>query len=98
MRLSGCPSCSVGIWYISRAVATAIALMAHRMAVKSPTGYTWATTGQSPEAKRFFPKMAAETGAAFTAHGPSCQHMGLNRPAFSAGGRPVPRTVIERDI
>ncbi|MGP3920551.1 hypothetical protein [Nonomuraea sp. 10N515B] len=27
------------------------------------------------------PIMAAETGAAFTAHGPSCPHLGLHRPS-----------------
>lgn len=69
----------------------------HR-ALRDGPGYTWATTGQSPEAKKFFPIMTAETGAAFTAHGPSCQHLGLNRRAFSADSRPAPRTMIERNI
>ncbi|TMR92696.1 GNAT family N-acetyltransferase [Nonomuraea basaltis] len=55
----------------------------HR-ALRDGPDYTWATTGQSPEAKKFFPIMAAETGAAFIVHGPSCPHMGLNWRAFGA--------------
>ncbi|MEO3874707.1 GNAT family N-acetyltransferase [Nonomuraea sp. B12E4] len=69
----------------------------HRALRDGPT-YAWATSGQSPEARKFFPIMSAETGAAFTAHGPSCPHTGLDRRGLAAERLPPPRAVIEHDI
>jgi hypothetical protein len=37
--------------------------------------YRWATTGQSPQAKQFFPVIAAETGVALPEYGGCCSHM-----------------------
>ncbi|MFI7640508.1 GNAT family N-acetyltransferase [Nonomuraea sp. NPDC049400] len=69
----------------------------HR-ALRDGPAYAWITSGQSPEAKKFFPIMSAETGAAFTAHGPSCPHTGLDRKSLSDDRIPPPRAVIEHDI
>lgn len=35
-------------------------------ALRDGSDYAWSTSGQSPDARRFFPVMSAETGAAFT--------------------------------
>ncbi|MEV4364666.1 hypothetical protein [Nonomuraea sp. NPDC049625] len=67
-------------------------------ALRDGPAYAWATSGQSPEARKFFPIMSAETGAAFTAHGPSCPHTGLDRRGLAAEHIPPPRAVIEHDI
>ncbi|MFC9914491.1 hypothetical protein [Streptomyces sp. NPDC127197] len=48
--------------------------------------YHWTTTGQSPEAQRFFPVLARETGAAFTPREPVCDHM-----KTADYGHPAPR-------
>jgi GNAT superfamily N-acetyltransferase len=69
----------------------------HR-ALRDGHAYAWITSGQSPEAKKFFPIMSAETGAAFTPHGPSCPHTGLDRKSLAAERIPPPRAKIEHDI
>lgn len=62
-------------------------------------GYTWQTTGQSPEAKQFFPAMEEETGVAFPQYGGACEHLADQ----ASGYRPDPpgrrpRPVLERSI
>jgi GNAT superfamily N-acetyltransferase len=44
-------------------------------ALQGAQDYRWTTTGQSPDAQRFFPVLARETGAAFTQREPVCDHM-----------------------
>ncbi|MGP4003505.1 GNAT family N-acetyltransferase [Streptomyces sp. 8N706] len=44
-------------------------------AIRIAQDYHWTTTGQSPEAQRFFPVLARETGAAFTQREPLCEHI-----------------------
>lgn len=46
-----------------------------RRALADGSGYTWQTTGQSPEAKRFFPVLEKEMGTAFLQHGGVCEHL-----------------------
>ena len=68
-------------------------------ALRDGPGYTWVTSGQSPDAKKFFPAITAETGVTFTEYGSGCQHMThdsdgrLPPPA----GRP-PKPVVEPDL
>ncbi|WP_175334366.1 hypothetical protein, partial [Streptomyces lunaelactis] len=56
-----------------------------RRALADGPGHRWQTTGQSPEAKRFFPAMEKETGTAFPAYGGACE-----RFAPPPGYRPPP--------
>lgn len=44
-------------------------------ALQTGPGYTWVTSGQSEQAKMFFPAMSMETGAAFTEGGGACSHI-----------------------
>lgn len=44
-------------------------------ALRETAGYTWTTTGQSEQARRFFPVMTTETGAAFTPSATTCSHI-----------------------
>jgi GNAT superfamily N-acetyltransferase len=68
-------------------------------ALRDGPGYTWATSGQSPEAKKFFPALTAETGVTFTERGPACPHVDRHRRAGSAaGGGRWPKPALERDI
>ncbi|MEO3860996.1 GNAT family N-acetyltransferase [Acrocarpospora sp. B8E8] len=69
----------------------------HRVLRDGPD-YRWVTSSQSPEAKKFFPAMSIETGAAFTERGPSCSHSGPDRSTLTTGRTPLPRTVIEHNI
>ena len=39
-------------------------------------GYTWVTSGQSPEGRQFFTAITAENGIAFAERGAPCPHMG----------------------
>ncbi|MEU0649153.1 GNAT family N-acetyltransferase [Streptomyces umbrinus] len=61
-------------------------------------GYTWQTTGQSPEAKQFFPALERELGVAFPQYGGVCGHL-----ASPPGYRPPPpgrhpRPVLIRNV
>ncbi|MEU1597341.1 hypothetical protein ABZ468_31950 [Streptomyces sp. NPDC005708] len=58
-----------------------------RRALADGPGYAWQTTGQSPEARQFFPAMERETGVAFPEYGGVCDH-------FTA--RPGPRLLPRR--
>ncbi|MYZ37980.1 MULTISPECIES: hypothetical protein [unclassified Streptomyces] len=69
-----------------------------RRALADGPGYTWQTTGQSPEAKHFFPALEKEMGTAFPQYGGVCEHL-----APSPGHRPLPpgrhpRPVLEHGI
>ncbi|GGX58126.1 GNAT family N-acetyltransferase [Streptomyces chartreusis] len=60
--------------------------------------YTWQTTGQSPDAKQFFPTIEGETDIAFVEYRGVCEHLRQR-----SGYRPPrpgrrPRPVLERDI
>jgi hypothetical protein len=70
-----------------------------RRALRDGVGYTWVTTNQSPDAKKFFPVLTAETGVIFTEGGTACQHVKHHRyrgPAVQPERQPKP--VIERSI
>ncbi|WP_232838704.1 GNAT family N-acetyltransferase [Streptomyces geranii] len=54
-------------------------------------GYTWQTTGQSPEAKQFFPALERELRVAFPQNGGVCEHL-----ASPPGRRPRP--VLIRNV
>jgi hypothetical protein len=68
-----------------------------RMVLRALLGhedYQWVTTGQSDLAQGFFPVLTAETGAAFTARGESCEHIrssrrGLPRPRLEYANTPL---------
>ncbi|MFC9602428.1 hypothetical protein ACFTTN_03050 [Streptomyces niveus] len=44
-------------------------------AMRGVQDFHWTTTHQSPDAQRFFPVLAHETGAAFTAGEAVCSHI-----------------------
>jgi GNAT superfamily N-acetyltransferase len=74
-------------------------------AVTDGPDYTWQTSGQSPQAKQFFPAVAKELGIALPEYGGICEHLtsppGYRPPPaapncgdqlkikFSACGRPL---------
>lgn len=67
-----------------------------RRALSDGPDYNWQTTGQSPDAKQFFPAMEKETGVTFPEYGGVCEHL-----APPPGYRPPPpghrpRPVLER--
>lgn len=69
-----------------------------RRALNDGPGYTWQTTGQSPQAQQFFPALEKETGVAFPQYAGVCAHL-----ASPAGYRPSPpggrpRPVLERSV
>jgi hypothetical protein len=68
-----------------------------RRALVDGPGYRWQTTGQSPEAKRFFPAMENETGTAFPEYGGACEHTASKSSRTPPPGR-RPRPVVERRI
>ena len=70
----------------------------HR-ALRDGPGYTWVTTSQSPDAKKFFPALTAETGVTFTERGTACQHV-KNRERHGSAVQPKrrPKPVVERGI
>ena len=65
-------------------------------ALRDGPGYRWATSGQSPEAKRFFPRITAEVGVEFTERGGTCRHVkaGMSGPTHAAR----PRAVVDRTV
>ncbi|MGW7671570.1 hypothetical protein ACWGJX_31275 [Streptomyces sp. NPDC054775] len=69
-----------------------------RRALADGPDYTWQTTGQSPEAKQFFPVLEKEMGVAFPQYGGVCE---LLAPP-SGYGPPPPgqrrRPVLGRNI
>ncbi|MDT0449926.1 hypothetical protein [Streptomyces hesseae] len=69
-----------------------------RRALTDGPGYSWQTTGQSPEAKKFFPALERETGIAFREHGGVCEHL-ASPPGYQTllSGR-RPRPILERDV
>lgn len=69
-----------------------------RRALADGPSYTWQTTGQSPEAKRFFSVLEKEMGTVFPQYGGVCEHL-----ASPPGYQPPPtdrrpRPVLERGI
>jgi GNAT superfamily N-acetyltransferase len=48
-------------------------------ALRDGPGCAWVTSGQSPDAKKFFASISAETGIAFTERGSGCTHMKTDR-------------------
>ncbi|MEU8136517.1 hypothetical protein [Streptodolium elevatio] len=83
-----CPTCRHGhIAKISIAPERQRQRYGTRMVLRAMRGcasYTWTTTGQSPDAQRFFPVLAHATGAAFTPRGRTCPHMNPGNPAPGA--------------
>lgn len=61
-------------------------------ALRDGPGYTWATSGQSPDARLLFECITAETGVAFTERGSPCSHIRAVRgPVFR-------RPVVDRSV
>ncbi|MFE0799591.1 GNAT family N-acetyltransferase [Streptomyces sp. NPDC058812] len=52
-----------------------------RRALADGPGYAWQTTGQSPQAKQFFPALEKELGVALPEYGGVCDHL-ASPPAF----------------
>lgn len=68
-------------------------------ALRDGPGYGWVTSGQSPDAKKFFPALTGETGVTFTERGSVCQHASPRGPGSSAAHeRRPPRPVADRSI
>jgi len=67
-------------------------------ALRDGPRYRWATSGQSPDAKRFFPCITAEVGVEFTERGGTCRHLkaGMSGPPTHAA-RPR-RPVVDRTV
>ncbi|MFE1444081.1 GNAT family N-acetyltransferase [Streptomyces sp. NPDC058739] len=63
-----------------------------RRALADGPGYTWQTTGQSPEAKQFFPALEKETGVAF----PRTAGPASTWPHRRATGRPHQAAALGR--
>jgi GNAT superfamily N-acetyltransferase len=68
-------------------------------ALRDGPGYTWVTSGQSPDARKFFPAITAETRVTFTERGPACPHVTHHEHSASAT-QPTHRSkpVVERGI
>jgi GNAT superfamily N-acetyltransferase len=69
-----------------------------RRALADGPDYTWQTTGQSPQAKQFFPAMEEKLGVAFPEYGGVCEHL-ASPPGYQP--RPPgrrPRPVLKRCI
>jgi GNAT superfamily N-acetyltransferase len=64
-------------------------------ALRDGPGYRWTTSSQSPQAKRFFPVMTTETGAAFTERAKVCPHI-RGRRHTPCHRRPTP--ILARDV
>jgi len=67
-------------------------------ALRDGPDYAWSTTGQSPDARRFFPVMSAETGAVFNVETRSCTHV---KPAAfdpSSPRKPRAQARLVRDV
>ncbi|MDQ1031505.1 hypothetical protein QF035_009087 [Streptomyces umbrinus] len=60
--------------------------------------YTWQTTGQSPEAKHFFPVLEKEMGTAFLQYGGVCEHLASPPGYLPPPTDCRPRPVLERGI
>jgi hypothetical protein len=69
-----------------------------RRALADGLGYTWQTSGQSPEAKQFFPKVEKETGTGFIEYGGVCEHLASPPGYISPPPGRHPRPVLERGI
>ncbi len=67
-------------------------------ALRDGPGYTWSTSGQSPEAKRFFPALTAETGTAFPEYGGGCVHFDDDRRRPIGSPIPAPAPRFERHV
>src|SRR6266536_2543240 len=48
-------------------------------ALRDGPGCAWVSSGQSPDARKFFASISAETGIAFTERGSGCTHMKTDR-------------------
>ena len=65
-------------------------------ALRDGPGYRWTTSGQSPEAKRFFPRITAEVDVEFTERGGTCRHLRAGISGLHAA-RPR-RPVVDRTV
>jgi GNAT superfamily N-acetyltransferase len=62
-------------------------------------GYAWVTSGQSPDAKKFFARISAETGIAFAERGSGCTHMKDDRRYVPRDKRRrSPRPTLDRIV
>lgn len=98
-----CPACRWGcINKISIALEWQRRGLGRRLinrALRDGPSYTWVTSSQSPEAKKFFPALTAETRITFTERGPACTHVKDSKrydPTMQHERRPKP--VVERGI
>lgn len=69
-----------------------------RRALADGPGYTWQTTGQSPEAKKFFPALEKELNVAFPEYGGVCKHLAPPRGYRTPPPGRRPRPVLERNL
>lgn len=69
-----------------------------RRALADGPGYRWQTTGQSPEAKRFFPVLGEEVGFVFAEYGGVCEHLSSRHGHRSAADRRRLRPVLLHDV
>lgn len=69
-----------------------------RRALVDGPGYAWLTTGQSPEAKLFFPALEKETGIEFPQNGGVCEHLAPPRGHRLPPPGRSPRPVLERSM
>ncbi|MGI5508912.1 hypothetical protein [Streptomyces sp. CA-106131] len=67
-----------------------------RRALADGPGYAWQTTGQSPEARQFFPAMERETGVAFPESDGVRDHFTAPPGPRLLPTRRRPRPVLER--
>ncbi|WP_344948335.1 GNAT family N-acetyltransferase [Sphaerisporangium flaviroseum] len=67
-------------------------------ALRDGPSYTWSTSGQSPEAKQFFPALTAETGTAFPEYGGGCAHFDDDRRMPITCPIPAPAPGFERHV
>jgi GNAT superfamily N-acetyltransferase len=68
-------------------------------ALRDGPGYDWVTSGQSPDARKFFAVISTETGIAFTERGSGCTHMRTDRQHVPPDKRQRPlRSTLDRTI
>lgn len=69
-------------------------------ALRDGPDYVWRTTGQSPDARKFFPRLTEETGIAFTENGTTCEH--ISSALHGRGGdlrrMSVPKVALDRTV
>jgi hypothetical protein len=68
-------------------------------ALRDEPGCDWVTSGQSPDARKFFAVISAATGIAFTEHGSGCTHMEADRRYVPPGKQQRrPRPTLDRTV